>query len=66
MKTKRVTKIIISVLLILLAAVVLFVSGTFIFHRIKSNEEAALLKEKGYYNPVSVGDYCLNVAKFGK
>lgn len=53
------------VVIILLAALLLFVLGTFIFHRIKSNEEIACLKEKGYYNPVSVGDYCLNVAKFG-
>lgn len=65
MKKKSVKKIIIIVLIILLAAVMMFVVGTFIFHRIKSNKEIARLKEKGYYNPVSVGDYCLNIAKFG-
>ncbi len=47
------------------AALLLFVLGTFIFHRVKTNEALELLKEKGYYNPVSVGEYSLNVAKFG-
>ncbi|MCH5273286.1 MAG: alpha/beta hydrolase [Lachnospiraceae bacterium] len=65
MKRRSAKKIIIRTLIILLAAIMLFVLGTFIFHRIKSNKEIARLKEKGYYNPVSVGDYCLNVAKFG-
>lgn len=65
MKKRSVMEIMIRVVIILLAAIMLFVLGTFIFHRLKSNEETARLKEKGYYNPVSVGDYCLNVAKFG-
>ena len=65
MKKRSIKKTVIRVLIILFAAVALFISGTFIFHRIKYNEEIAVLKEKGYYNPVSVGDYCLNVAKFG-
>ncbi|MCM1273587.1 MAG: alpha/beta hydrolase [Clostridium sp.] len=65
MKRRKVGKIIIRVLIIMLAAVVLFVLGTFIFHRVKTSRETELLKEKGYYNPVSVGDYYLNVASFG-
>ncbi|MCM1567997.1 MAG: alpha/beta hydrolase [Roseburia sp.] len=65
MKKRKVFKIIIRALIIMLAAVVLFISGTFIFHRVKTSRETELLKEKGYYNPVSVGDYCLNVASFG-
>ncbi|MCH5324792.1 MAG: alpha/beta hydrolase [Eubacterium sp.] len=65
MKKLSVKKIIISIVAILLAAVVLFTAATYIIHCIKSNEEFNLLKEKGYYNPVSVGDYCLNVAQFG-
>ncbi|MCI5578510.1 MAG: hypothetical protein MR364_03300 [Oscillospiraceae bacterium] len=52
-------------LLILLAIIILFVLVTFIIHSVKSKQEIDLLKEKGYYNPVSVGDYSLNVAKFG-
>lgn len=65
MKKRSVKKIIIRVFIILLAAVMLFLLGTFIFHRINREKEIALLKENGYYNPVSVGDHCLNVAKFG-
>ncbi len=49
----------------MIALLILFTLGTFIYHRIKTNKELELLKEKGYYNPVSVGDYSLNVAKFG-
>lgn len=65
MKKRNIRKITIRVLCLLLAAVVLFTAGTFLFHRIKRSAEVRLLKEKGYYNPVSVGDYCLNAAIFG-
>ncbi len=65
MKAKKIRKIIVRILLSLLAVIVLFTVGTFIFHSIKSSQELDLLKEKGYYNPVSIGDYSLNVAKFG-
>lgn len=65
MKKTHVRKIILRVVLALLAVFLLFVLGTFTYHRIKSKEEIAVLKEEGYYNPVSVGDYCLNVATFG-
>ena len=62
---KKAGKIIVRVLLVLLAAALLFTLATFIIHSIKTGEEIALLKEKGYYNPVSVGDYSLNVSQFG-
>lgn len=65
MKKKSVGKIILIVVAVLLSAVLLFTLGTFIMHKVKSNQELESLNEKGYYNPVSVGDYCLNVAKFG-
>lgn len=65
MKAKKVFKIISIVLLIMLAVTLVFTLVTFIVHSVKSSQELALLKEKGYYNPVSVGDYSLNVAKFG-
>lgn len=65
MRTKRVGKIILRVLLIILLLILLFALVTFIVHAVKTNKETALLKEKGYYNPVSVGKYSLNVAKFG-
>lgn len=53
------------VLMVVFTVIVLFLLGTAVYHKIKTNQEIALLKEQGYYNPVSVGDYCLNVAKFG-
>lgn len=62
---KRVGKIIFRIILILLILFVVFILGVFTFHKIKRNQEISLLKEKGYYNPVSVGDHNLNVAKFG-
>ncbi|MGN1339112.1 MAG: alpha/beta fold hydrolase [Oscillospiraceae bacterium] len=65
MKSKRICKIIFRVLLILLAIILLFTLVTYLIHLVKSNQEIALLKEKGYYAPVSVGEYSLNVAKFG-
>lgn len=64
-KAKKVGKVIRIVLLAILGAVILFTAVVFIVHRVKSSRELKLLKDGGYYNPVSVGDYSLNVAKFG-
>ena len=65
MKAKKIGKIILRVLLIIFILFVVFVIGVFVFHQVKRNEEINLLKEKGYYNPVPVGDHNINVAKFG-
>lgn len=65
MKIKRVLKWIGRVLLLLLALLILFTLVTCIVHRNKTAQEMELLKEKGYYHPISVGDYSLNVAAFG-
>lgn len=62
---KKAIKMTGRILLILLILLLLFTLVTFIIHRVKTNQEISLLKEKEYYNPVSVGDYSLNVAKFG-
>lgn len=62
---KKTLKITGRILLGLLAILLLFTLVTFIMHRVKTAQETALLKEKGYYNPVSVGDHSLNVASFG-
>lgn len=62
---KKVRKIILTVILSIVGAAVLFLGTVFVIHLIKSDKELKALKEKGYYNPVSVGDYSLNVAKFG-
>ena len=65
MRAKKIGKIILRILLVLFILFVVFVIGVFVFHQVKRNEEINLLKEKGYYNPISVGDYNINVAKFG-
>lgn len=55
MTLKKVLKIICRILLILLMLLLIFTLVTFIRHRIKTKQEIALLTEKGYVNPVSVG-----------
>lgn len=65
MKIKKIGKIAFRIVSVLIVLLLLFTLGTFIYHRVKMNKELELLKEKGYYNPVSVGDYSLNVARFG-
>jgi hypothetical protein len=62
---KRTIKITGKIILILLAALLIFTVVTCIVHYVKTNEELDILQQNGLYNPVSVGDYSLNVAKFG-
>lgn len=64
-KGKKARKIILIVILSVVGAAVLFLGTVFVIHLIKSDKELKALKAQGYYNPVSVGDYSLNVAKFG-
>lgn len=65
MKTKKIGRVLLKTLGLLLAALLLFTLGTYISHRSKTAREIAVLKEKGYYHPVSVGKYSLNISKFG-
>ncbi|MCR5203963.1 MAG: hypothetical protein K6E47_02810 [Lachnospiraceae bacterium] len=58
-------RIISRIIIVLLLTVIVFGLITFVIHRIKTAKEINMLKDKGYYNPVSVGEYSLNVAKFG-
>lgn len=53
------------VLIAVLGVIVAFLLATVIYHRVMTDQEMSLLKANGYVNPVSVGDYSLNVAKFG-
>ncbi len=62
---KKAIKMTGRILLILLILLLLFTLVTFVIHRVKTKQEIELLTEKGYVNPVPVGDYCLNVSKFG-
>ena len=64
-KSKKLIKIIRRIGIVLAIALVLFVVSTLINHKIQSSKEFKLLKENGYYNTVSVGDYSLNVSIFG-
>jgi len=63
---KKALKITAAVLSAILTLALLFTVVTVSIHGVKTGREIELLKEAGYYNPVSVGDYSLNVATFGK
>lgn len=63
---KKTIKITSRIMLILLAVLLIFTVVTYIVHQVKTNKEFDVLQQNGLYNPVSVGDYSLNVAKFGK
>ena len=60
-KSRRVKK----ALVIITCIFILFLAITFIVHRILLSKEKQMLTEAGYYNPVSIGDYSLNVYDFG-
>ncbi|MBR6403032.1 MAG: alpha/beta hydrolase [Eubacterium sp.] len=63
---KKTFKILGRIILGLIALLMAFVLFTIFFHKIKTKKEISDLKGRGYYNPVSVGDYSLNVSSFGK
>lgn len=54
-----------KILLAVFIIIAVLSGGLFIFHRIKHGIDMKYLTEKGYYNPVSVGDYFVNVVKVG-
>ena len=54
-----------KVLSCILIAVIVVLTGLFIFHRIKHEIDMKYLTETGYYNPVLIGNHSLNVLKFG-
>ncbi len=58
-------KIVLRVLLGLLAVLVVFLAVVFTVNKIMLSKEKQMLIDAGYYNPVSVGDYSLNVYKYG-
>lgn len=60
-KKRSPLKLIGRILLILLALLILFVLGAFIVHRILCAREYDMLEEAGLANPVSAGEYDLNV-----
>ena len=62
---KKIGKNILKVLGCTVVCLSLFVAGLSIYNHIKVNGDINAIKDKGYYNPVSVGDYSLNLLKFG-
>ena len=62
---KKVFKIMLKVLLIILSILILFLLVHFIIHKIKSKNEYNELKDLGYINLYSAGDYNLNLYRIG-
>ena len=59
---KSVKKIILKrVLPAILFLLLLFLAAVFVVNKIKLSQELKILDDAGYYNPVSVGDYSMNV-----
>lgn len=65
MKRKHIRKLVRGLLIGIIIAIFMFFFCVYICHRINSKREWEALRSAGYYNPVSVGDYSLNVAGFG-
>lgn len=63
--SKKALNVIVLIVISLVALFLETVICTYSAHYIKTNREIEMLKANGYYNPVSVGDYSLNVAMFG-
>ncbi len=65
MKIKKIGKAAVRIFLIIIALIILLLSISTVVYHIKLNNAIEALKENGYYNPVSVGDYSLNVYSCG-
>ena len=65
MKAKKILKNIGKVLLIILILIVLLLITTTVIFNIKLNNAKDYMKEKGYYNLVSAGDYNVNLYRCG-
>ena len=63
--TKINKKLILKILLIVLVVIVMLLLISFITHRIKSKNEYNELKELGYINKYSAGEYNLNIYRVG-
>ncbi len=59
-RRRKRSNIIVSIVLI-----ALLLAGFLLFHPLMVKHDRNILTEKGYCNPVSVGDYSLNLLKFG-
>ena len=64
-KVKKIGRILLRLLLILLAILILFLLTASVLYRVRLNRAKDYLKENGYWNPVSAGDYDVNVYTCG-
>ncbi len=64
MKSNK-SRIIKRILIIIPCIIIIFLLISFTVNKILVSKEKQMLKEAGYYNPVSVGDYSLNVYDYG-
>ena len=62
---KKILKGIAKVLVVLLIVLILLLVGMFIYHRIMISKNRTFLREKGFCELASAGDYSLNVQKTG-
>ena len=62
---KKILRIIFKILLIILSILIIFIFVNFIVHKIKSKNEYKELKDLGYINLYSAGDYNLNIYRVG-
>lgn len=65
MKAKKIFKIIGKIILVLLALIVLLLITTTVIYHIKLSKAKNTMKENGYYNLVSAGDYDVNLYRCG-
>ena len=66
MKAKKVFKRIFKAILIFFGLLLVCIIIMFVNRQIHLKTDIEYLKSKGYYNPVSVGSYSLNLLDFGK
>ena len=60
-KLKLFLKILLGIIIVLLLSIIVI----FVVHKIKSNNEYNELKDLGYINKYSAGDYDLNIYRIG-
>lgn len=65
MKLKKVFKIIGKRILIIIVTLLVCIVCMFVYRQIRLKTDIEYLKKQGYYNPVSVDDYSLNLLDFG-
>lgn len=65
-KTKKIGKIVGKSVLTVICLFILFLISLAVANKILQSKELKLLEDAGYVNPVSVGDYSLNVYSYGK